>query len=39
MQLDILTKYSLGHILLPSAKQSKVLYGLYYDALDEGLVF
>jgi len=39
MQLDILTKYSLGHIALPSAKQSKVLYGLYYDALDEGLVF
>ena len=39
MQLDILTKYSLGYIPLPSAKQSKVLYGLYYDALDEGLVF
>ena len=39
MQLDILTKYSLGYFPLPSAKQSKVLYGLYYDALDEGLVF
>jgi len=39
MQLDILSKYSIGHISLPSAKQSKVLYGLYYDALDEGLVF
>jgi len=39
MQLDILSKYSIGHISLPSAKQSKVLYGLYYNALDEGLVF
>ena len=39
MQLDILNKYSLGHMPLPSAKQSKVLYGLYYDALDEGFVF
>lgn len=38
MQLDILNKYSLGYMPLPSAKQSKVLYGLYYDALDEGFV-
>jgi len=38
MQLDILTKYSMAHISLPSAKQSKILYGLYCDALDEGVV-
>ncbi|CAA6802186.1 MAG: FIG01232333: hypothetical protein [uncultured Sulfurovum sp.] len=39
MQLDTLEKYVLGYFKLPSAKQSKVLYELYCDALDEGLVF
>jgi len=38
MQLDILTKYSMGYFPLPSVKQSKILYGLYCDALDEGFV-
>jgi len=39
MQLDVLNKYSIGHLIIPSPKQSKVLYQLYDNALDEGFVF
>ncbi|WP_042149704.1 AIPR family protein [Paucisalibacillus sp. EB02] len=35
-QRDILKKYSEGKIVVPSEKQSKVLYYLYQKALDEG---
>ncbi|HIO95848.1 MAG TPA: ATP-binding protein [Campylobacterales bacterium] len=38
MQLDILDKYILGYFKTPSAKQSKILYELYYEALGEGVV-
>jgi len=34
-----LNKYSIGHLIIPSPKQSKVLYQLYDNALDEGFVF
>lgn len=37
MQLDILNKYSLGFIPLPSVKQSKILYELYENAKKDGL--
>ena len=37
MQLDILNKYSLGLIPLPSVKQSKILYELYENAKKDGL--
>lgn len=36
-QLDILHKMSLGHITLPSEKQSKILYQLYERAAQEGV--
>lgn len=39
MQIDILNKYSIGHLVIPSAKQSKILYELYNNALEEGFVF
>jgi len=39
MQIDILNKYVLGYLFLPSPKQSKILYQLYIDALDEGFKF
>lgn len=38
MQLDILNKYVLGYLFLPSSKQAKILYQLYTDALDDGCV-
>ena len=38
MQLDILTKYTNGLMILPSPKQSKVLYQLYENAINEGVV-
>lgn len=38
MQLDILTKYSNGLMILPSPKQSKVLYQLYDSAINDGVV-
>ncbi len=37
-QLDILHKMSLGHLPLPSEKQSKILYQLYEKAVEEGVV-
>ncbi len=39
MQFDILNKYVLGYIMPASPKQAKILYQLYYDALNEGVVF
>lgn len=39
MQLDILNKYVLGFLTLPSVKQSKVLYQLYNEAISEGYTF
>jgi hypothetical protein len=36
-QLDILHKMALGHIVLPSEKQSKILYQLYEKAASEGV--
>ncbi|MDC9721775.1 MAG: AIPR family protein [Urechidicola sp.] len=36
MKLDILKKYCYGNLLLPSEKQSKVLYELYNKATEEG---
>ena len=38
MQYDILNKYILRHIVVPSPKQSKILYQLYNDATDDGFV-
>lgn len=39
MQMDILSKQSLGHFTMgASPKQSKILYTLYIDAIDEGCV-
>jgi len=38
MQLDILTKYSNGLMILPSPKQSKVLYQLYDAAINDGVI-
>lgn len=38
MQLDILTKYTNGLMILPSPKQSKILYQLYENAINEGVV-
>ena len=38
MQIDILNKYVLGYLFLPSPKQAKILYQLYYDALNDGFV-
>jgi AIPR protein len=38
MQLDILEKMAVGKILIPSEKQSKILFQLYYDAEQEGFV-
>lgn len=37
MQLDMLSKVASGKILLPSEKQSKILYQIYSDAKIEGL--
>lgn len=37
LQLDILRKMSLGHLALPSEKQSKILYQLYERAAGEGV--
>lgn len=37
-QMDILRKFTLGKLSLPSPKQSKILYDLYEKALDEGVV-
>jgi hypothetical protein len=39
MQVDILNKYSIGRLTIPSPKQSKILYQLYNVALEEGFVF
>ena len=39
MQLDTLSKYILGYFKTPSAKQSRILYELYYEALSEGVIF
>jgi hypothetical protein len=39
MQLDILSKFASGRLQLPSEKQSKIIYELYYKALNEGFVF
>jgi hypothetical protein len=39
MQKDILNKYSTGFMILPSEKQSKIIYQLYIKAMDEGFVF
>ncbi len=36
-QLDILHKWTLGYITLPSEKQSKILYQLYEKAVEEGV--
>ncbi|MDY0194951.1 MAG: AIPR family protein [Sulfurovaceae bacterium] len=38
MQTDILTKYVLGYILPPSPKQAKILYQLFYDAINDGCI-
>lgn len=38
MQLDILKNMSIGRIQLPSEKQSKILYKIYSDAVNEGIV-
>jgi len=39
MQMDILTKQSLGHFTMgASPKQSKILYNLYVDAIEAGVV-
>jgi len=38
MQLDILNKFISGYFKLPSAKQSKILYELYSNALNEGFI-
>jgi len=37
MQFDILNKYTLGYMMLPSPKQSKILYQLYDDAINDGI--
>lgn len=37
MQLDILSKYASGALLLPTPKQSNVLYQLYIQAVSEGV--
>lgn len=37
MQLDILNKYSFGLIVLPSVKQSKILFELFQNAKKDGL--
>ncbi len=39
MQKDILKKFTIGVLSLPSEKQSKVLYDLYNKALEEGFIF
>ena len=39
MQVDILNKYAIGHLVIPSPKQSKILYKMYNNALEEGFVF
>lgn len=38
MKLDILNKYCSGSLPLPSEKQSKILWELHNQALNEGLV-
>jgi len=38
MQLDILNKYCSGMLPLPSEKQSKILYTLHNQALQEGVI-
>jgi hypothetical protein len=39
MQIDILTKQSLGHFTMgASPKQSKILYNLYIDAIEAGVI-
>jgi hypothetical protein len=38
MQFDILNKYALGYMMLPSPKQSKILYQLYNEAINDGLI-
>lgn len=39
MQTDILTKMAEGKIAVPSEKQSKILYQMYQDAIDEGFEY
>lgn len=39
MQLDILNKYANGRIVLPSEKQSRIIYDLYNKAVSEGFIF
>lgn len=39
MKMDILNKFCLGAISLPNPKQAKILYQLYNNALNEGVVF
>ena len=38
MQFDILYKYALGYMVLPSPKQSKILYQLYNSAISDGFI-
>ena len=39
MQMDILTKQSLGYFTMgASPKQSKILYNLYVDAIEAGVI-
>ena len=38
MQMDILSKYVSGTLTLPSAKQSKIIYSLYLEATELGVV-
>jgi hypothetical protein len=39
MKMDILNKFSTGIIPIPSEKQSKVIYDLYIDAVNNGWEF
>jgi len=36
MKMDILNKFSTGRLLIPSEKQSKIIYDLYIDAVNNG---
>ncbi|KAF3982399.1 MAG: hypothetical protein HFP78_01930 [Methylococcales symbiont of Hymedesmia sp. n. MRB-2018] len=38
MQRDILKKYCIGSLSLPSEKQAKILYQLYNKAIAEGVM-
>lgn len=39
MQLDILNKFAFDYLSLPSVKQSKLLYEMYNNAMNDGLIF